>query len=546
MSGYKRVNYYELCRLCATNQQKEKTHIFQEEGRKIQLLDKIESCLSITVYEHDYLPKVVCSKCLRLLESYYIFKQECVSSETMLSSYFKNFRYTEDFKKSGKVYIKDTINKSAEEDDVEDSISMNNQVVTSTETLQVGALPQNPTLLQNYAPISSISNDTKSTHHQNSTQIEQVHSYYAVQVPHSAIVTNHPPIDTKISIKHEPSRNIVTANIKNHQKSQESMNNVVVNANGEVINIGHLVDLESLMNQGPPPKITKCNNVFKQKRVKETKLPEDPIIKIDLTESENRNTFFPDLEKLPHIKSTHSHHKYSYGDSKVDDKVQVNASPSVIFNTGQDYQTSSSNFVPFHQNSGNMNYSNTSSNNINVALPSVCTSTNNEHSTVNLNALNGDIGGGSYRKSTMIEGIKIENVFSVKNSVLNNDKLHMCDICPKTFKRREHLYQHLKLHTGFRPYICEHCNKSFMRKEHLLRHMTSHSGQKNYTCSICEKSFSRNDNLLKHKKTHGKQTSFTCEVCQKQFVMKHYYLAHKVTHEVGERCVSQTLGILKA
>lgn len=50
MAGYKRVNFYELCRLCASNQQKEKTHIFQEEGRKIQLQNKIQSCLSLKVH----------------------------------------------------------------------------------------------------------------------------------------------------------------------------------------------------------------------------------------------------------------------------------------------------------------------------------------------------------------------------------------------------------------------------------------------------------------------------------------------------------------
>lgn len=53
--------------------------------------------------ENDFLPKVVCSQCLRSLEECYVFRKECVSSESMLSSYFKNFRYTEDFKKSGKV-----------------------------------------------------------------------------------------------------------------------------------------------------------------------------------------------------------------------------------------------------------------------------------------------------------------------------------------------------------------------------------------------------------------------------------------------------------
>lgn len=49
MAGYKRVSFYELCRLCASNHQKEKTHIFQEEGRKIQLQNKIQTCLSLKV-----------------------------------------------------------------------------------------------------------------------------------------------------------------------------------------------------------------------------------------------------------------------------------------------------------------------------------------------------------------------------------------------------------------------------------------------------------------------------------------------------------------
>lgn len=49
MSGYKRVSFYDLCRLCASNTQKEKTHIFQEEGRKIQLQNKIQTCLALTV-----------------------------------------------------------------------------------------------------------------------------------------------------------------------------------------------------------------------------------------------------------------------------------------------------------------------------------------------------------------------------------------------------------------------------------------------------------------------------------------------------------------
>lgn len=57
MSGYKRVSFYDLCRLCASNTQKEKTHIFQEEGRKIQLQNKIQTCLALTVSFNNIMVK---------------------------------------------------------------------------------------------------------------------------------------------------------------------------------------------------------------------------------------------------------------------------------------------------------------------------------------------------------------------------------------------------------------------------------------------------------------------------------------------------------
>ncbi|XP_045469156.1 zinc finger protein 90-like isoform X2 [Harmonia axyridis] len=519
------------------------------------------------VYEHDFLPKVVCSKCLKSLESYYSFKQECISSETMLSSYFKNFRYTEDFKKSGKVYIKETTARNTEDQELLDTGTTTNQVVTSTQPIQVAAPSQshqNASLISNYVTITGLNESPKQNHHQNQSQIEQVQSYYTVQLPQATIVTNQQSVDQKPQLKSPelPSKiiqhsqisynlntvNLATSHVKPQQKTQETINNVVVNANGEVINISQL-DFESIMNHASTTKIMKNNNNFKQKRVKETKITEDTVIKIDLTENENKNTFEASSDKLPHIKSTQNHQKFTYNNSKLDDKVPVNVNPTVIFNAVQDYQVPISNFVPFHQNSGNISYSNQSGTPVNITTSTVCNSTTNEHSTVNLNALNGDLGGGAYRNPTQFLTPVKPDAAKTDNSLKNTpsvEKLHVCDICNKSFKRREHLYQHIKLHTGFRPYTCEHCNKSFMRKEHLLRHMTSHSGQKNYTCNICEKSFSRNDNLLKHKKTHEKQNSFTCEVCQKQFVMKHYYLAHKVTHEVVDRCISQTLGILKA
>lgn len=47
-SGYRCVNYFELCRLC-TSSAGEKTHIFSEDGRKKDLLGKISVCLPVVV-----------------------------------------------------------------------------------------------------------------------------------------------------------------------------------------------------------------------------------------------------------------------------------------------------------------------------------------------------------------------------------------------------------------------------------------------------------------------------------------------------------------
>lgn len=113
------------------------------------------------------------------------------------------------------------------------------------------------------------------------------------------------------------------------------------------------------------------------------------------------------------------------------------------------------------------------------------------------------------------------------------EKIFKCEVCEKTFKRREHLYQHSKLHSGVRPFSCTNCTKTFSRKEHLMRHLTSHSGVKDFSCDVCNKRFSRPDNLKKHKKTHQK-SPFRCEICTKNFIIKHYYIAHMQAHQNGE------------
>ena len=54
---------------------------------------------------------------------------------------------------------------------------------------------------------------------------------------------------------------------------------------------------------------------------------------------------------------------------------------------------------------------------------------------------------------------------------------HNCDICAKTFVKREHLTKHLRIHkTDNKRYACEFCQKAFRDRYELVRHTRRHTG----------------------------------------------------------------------
>ncbi|KAJ5970908.1 uncharacterized protein N7479_000826 [Penicillium vulpinum] len=51
-----------------------------------------------------------------------------------------------------------------------------------------------------------------------------------------------------------------------------------------------------------------------------------------------------------------------------------------------------------------------------------------------------------------------------------------CSLCPKRYKRREHLFRHISSHTSQRPYQCHSCGGAFQRADVLKRHMRTCDG----------------------------------------------------------------------
>ncbi|XP_065118098.1 uncharacterized protein [Paramisgurnus dabryanus] len=88
-------------------------------------------------------------------------------------------------------------------------------------------------------------------------------------------------------------------------------------------------------------------------------------------------------------------------------------------------------------------------------------------------------------------------------------KRFSCSFCEKSFKRFDQLKEHLRSHTGEKPYTCIQCGRSFTKHCNLIRHTAVHSGEKPFRCVQCGKSFTRRSSLKSHQRIHSGDDTVT-------------------------------------
>ncbi|KAL0277674.1 UNVERIFIED_CONTAM: hypothetical protein PYX00_004885 [Menopon gallinae] len=551
MAGYRRVNYYELCRLC-TSSEGTKMHIFREEGRRRSLPSKIQKCLPLQVQEEDSLPKIICSTCVEKLESYYEFREACVNAEAMLESYFTSLRYSEDFTREGKVsvYVKDEPPKKKDE--------------STSPKVKIG--------VNNLANMNSTSNINET----NSIQPSAIQiltdaegnrlTQYKVQVqggiPSLVPVAGPGGLPLSVSISA-----LTPQPVKQPQQQTTSVTTTTPSTRSTE---GGTQTTESSTLPPPPPLVAAVTITQ----------PNQELLQQLAVASKDRN-MVTELLKLKNINvvDASSYESVAVGNSQIHGNVINSQMPNIIpasIRLDQLNQLINSNLQinlsqiqqqnqeePAAENKGVISYcrSVTHTTPQNAKQQEGNPKVNEEVNGRDQKVAAANVNGSNERISNAMSGKNvnemdkseelnleedIEEVIEEQPQVAEEEKVsYECEFCSKLFKRKEHLLQHRKSHFGVRPFVCSTCEKAFSRKEHLLRHSVCHTGQKQYMCDVCRKSFSRKDNLLKHKKTHGINGPHVCETCGKSFVVRHYYALHKAQHKNAPNTENSTGATVK-
>ncbi|XP_063440156.1 zinc finger protein 845-like [Mytilus trossulus] len=116
------------------------------------------------------------------------------------------------------------------------------------------------------------------------------------------------------------------------------------------------------------------------------------------------------------------------------------------------------------------------------------------------------------------------------------DERIQCLECPKTIMK-DYILEHLRSHSGDKPYKCRYCSSGFAAPLSLRRHLMSHVGLADRKCEICGKEFKKygsyREHMTKHCLEENNASKLICDVCGQEFLLQKQLTTHMRRH--GEK-----------
>nr|XP_020639279.1 zinc finger protein 131 isoform X4 [Pogona vitticeps] len=129
-------------------------------------------------------------------------------------------------------------------------------------------------------------------------------------------------------------------------------------------------------------------------------------------------------------------------------------------------------------------------------------------------------------------------------------KIHVCQYCDKQFDHFGHFKEHLRKHTGEKPFECSNCHERFARNSTLKCHLTAcQSGagakkgrKKLYECQVCNSVFNSWDQFKDHLVIHTGDKPNHCTLCDVWFMQGSELRRHlQEMHNISERIVTEDI-----
>ncbi|XP_019748621.1 zinc finger protein 407 [Hippocampus comes] len=111
-----------------------------------------------------------------------------------------------------------------------------------------------------------------------------------------------------------------------------------------------------------------------------------------------------------------------------------------------------------------------------------------------------------------------------------------CKLCERSFSEKWALNNHLKLHSGEKPYKCSwpSCHYAFLNLSAMKDHYRTHTGEKTFLCDLCGFAGGTRHALTKHRRQHTGERPFKCKLCNFASTTQSHLSRHNRVH-TGEK-----------